>query len=112
MSQIHLSPELSARLGLSPAQISMFCQRWQIRELWLFGSALRQDFRADSDIDLLVSYQADAHHGLLARARMSNELEILCGRAVDLMTKQSIEQSQNELRRQDILASAQAIYVA
>lgn len=112
MAQISLQQSLISRLGLSPDQVAEFGQRWQVKELALFGSVLRSDFRADSDIDMLISYRSEANHGLLARVRMKHELEALCGREVDLVTKKSIEQSQNVLRRQTILESAQVIYVA
>ena len=112
MPQIYLHPDLKSRLKLSADQIVEFCQRWQVRELALFGSVLRADFRHDSDIDILIAYSPEANNGLLARVRMKNELETLCGRDIDLMTKKSIEQSPNRLRRYNILDSAQVIYVA
>jgi predicted nucleotidyltransferase len=112
MPQVRLQPDLMERLRLSPEQIAAFCQRWQLMELALFGSVLRDDFHADSDIDILISYAPEANHGLLARVRIQRELATLCGREVDVMTKKSIEESRNELRRKEILGSAQVIYVA
>ena len=112
MSKILLKSNLWERLGLSPEQIVAFCQRWQIVELSLFGSVLGNDFRPDSDIDLLISYAPEARKGLLTKARMKHELEDLCGREVDLVTKKSIEESRNPMRRDEILGSAQVIYVA
>jgi len=112
MSQVLLPPDLVKRLGLSPEQIRAFCQRWHVAEVSVFGSVLRHDFRPDSDIDLLISYVPGESQGLLARVRMKAELEGICGREVDLMTKQSIEQSQNEMRRREILNSVRVIYVA
>ncbi|MEM9447295.1 MAG: nucleotidyltransferase domain-containing protein [Cyanobacteria bacterium P01_E01_bin.6] len=100
------------RLGITPADLEEFCQRWDIAELSLFGSVLRNDFRSDSDIDILISYFPGKGKGLLALVRIKNELETLSGREVDVMTKQSIEQSRNELRRREILGKAQVIYVA
>lgn len=100
------------RLGITPLQLTDFCQRWQVAELSLFGSVLREDFSPDSDIDMLISYTPGAGKGLLARVRIKDELQMLCGREIDVMTKQSIEQSRNEMRRQEILGSAQIIYVA
>ena len=92
------------------AAIAQFCQQWQIREFYVFGSVLREDFRPDSDIDVMVSFQANAPWGLLELVRMKRELETIVGREVDLVTKQSIEQSENWIRRQEILSTARVIY--
>jgi hypothetical protein len=96
---------------MSPNQIATFCQRWQIVEVALFGSALRSDFRSDSDIDLLISYAPEARKGLLTKARIKRELEDLCGREIDVVVKKSIQESRNSMRREEILGSAQVIYV-
>ena len=103
-------PQLQTQLPQQ--QIAAFCQRWKIQEFYLFGSVLRQDFRPDSDIDVMVSFQANAPWGLLELVRMKRELETIVGREVDLVTKQSIEQSENWIRRQEILGTAQLFYVA
>ncbi len=92
--------------------IAEFCQRWQIKEFYLFGSVLREDFRRDSDIDIMVSFEADAPWGLLEFVRIKRELETLLGREVDLVTKKSIEQSHNWIRQQEILGTAQLVYVS
>jgi predicted nucleotidyltransferase len=68
--------------------------------------------RADSDIDVLVSYQPTAKRGLLEKIRMQEELSSLLHRDVDLVSKKAIEQSQNWLRRKNILDSSEVIYVA
>ncbi len=100
------------RLGITPADLEEFCQRWDIAELLLFGSVLRDDFRPDSDIDMLISYFPGKTKSLLERVKIKHELETLCDREVDVITKKAIEQSWNPLRRQEILGSAQTIYVA
>jgi len=100
------------RLGVTPADLEEFCRRWDIAELSIFGSVLRNDFRPDSDIDILISYAPGKSKGLLAQVRIKDELEKLAGREVDVITKKSIEQSRNRLRRKEILGSAQVIYVA
>ena len=92
--------------------IADFCQRWKITELSLFGSVLRDDFRPDSDIDMLVTFASDAAWSLLDHIRMEQELEGLLGRKVDLVSKQGIEQSKNWLRRKEILRTAVPYYVA
>ena len=100
------------RLGITPKQLKDFCQRWKVAELELFGSILRDDFHAGSDIDVLVSYQSTAERGLFEKMHMKQELEMLCDRDVDLISKKAIERSKNWIRRQNILDSAEVIYVA
>lgn len=91
-------------------QIKAFCERWQIRELSLFGSALRSDFRPDSDLDLLVSFSSSAPWTLIDLVTMKQELEILVNREVDLIEKRAIEHSHNWIRRDAILNTAQVVY--
>ena len=95
----------------SPQQLlEPFCQRWKIREVYFFGSVLRKDFRLDSDVDVMVSFEVGALWGILEFVRMRRELETLLGRKVDLVTKKSIEQSPNWIRRQEILGTARVVY--
>jgi predicted nucleotidyltransferase len=91
--------------------ISHFCARWQITELAFFGSVLRDDFRADSDLDILVTFADIAHWGLLEHLQMEQELAAIMGKEVDLISKRAIESSDNWLRRQEILQSAQVFFV-
>ena len=99
-------------IELPAAKMTEFCQRWKVEEFYLFGSVLREDFRPDSDIDVMVKFQANAGWGLLELVRMKRELETWLKRPVDLITKKAIEQSPNWIRRQEILETAQMIYVA
>jgi len=78
-----------------------FCRRWQVTELALFGSILRDDFRPDSDIDFLVTFAPTAHWGLLAHVRMERELSQMLDRPVDLIEKAPIQESPNWLRRNE-----------
>ncbi len=98
-------------LTVTPAQLSAFCRRWKIAGLELFGSALRDDFRPDSDVDLLVSFAPEADWGLLDHVAMQRELSTLLGREVDLITREAVEQSQNPIRREAILRSARPLHV-
>ena len=82
------------------------------RTLALFGSALREDFRSDSDIDVLVSFTPDAHITLFDMVKMQEELKTIFGRKVDLISKRGLENSRNYLRRKQILDTAQVIHVA
>ncbi|MBD2114412.1 MULTISPECIES: nucleotidyltransferase domain-containing protein [Cyanophyceae] len=105
-------PQIYERLGILPLQLAEFSQRWGIAELALFGSVLRDDFRDDSDVDVLITFAPNARKGLLTLAKMQHELQAILNRKVDLVSKKSIEQSHNAIRRQVILASAQVIYSA
>ena len=100
------------KIQLSQQALAAFCQHWKIKEMYFFGSVLREDFRPDSDIDIMVSFEEDAIWGLLELVRMKRELKALLGRDVDLLTKKSIEQSHNWIRQQEILGTAQVVYVA
>jgi predicted nucleotidyltransferase len=96
----------------SQAEISEFCKRWQISELALFGSALRDDFGPESDLDMLVTFSPSANWGLLEHFQMQQELVTMLGRDVDLLTRRAVEQSRNWLRRREILSTAQVLYAA
>jgi len=98
-------------IALPIDQIAKFCQHWQIIEVSLFGSVLRDDFHADSDIDILVTFGPTTNWGLLDRAQMQQELEAILSRPVDLISKRAIDRSSNWIRRQEILSTAQTIYV-
>jgi predicted nucleotidyltransferase len=105
--------ELNVRnLGLSGQEISGFCQRWRITEFALFGSVLRDDFDAESDLDILVAFAPDADWSLLDHVRMEQELEALLGRKVDLLSRRSVERSHNWLRRREILDTAEVVYAS
>jgi hypothetical protein len=90
--------------------IHTFCQRWQIAELSVFGSILRDDFRADSDIDFLYVLKPNTHWSFRDLLQAEEELTQLVEREVDLVAKASIEQSHNWMRKRNILSSAMVIY--
>ncbi|MDJ1171549.1 nucleotidyltransferase domain-containing protein [Roseofilum sp. BLCC_M154] len=91
-------------------RLRALCQQWQIIELALFGSVLRDDFRPDSDVDLLVTWHEQSHWTLLDFAQMHEDFAQLLDRPVDLVSKRAIESSNNPLRREAILNTAQPIY--
>ncbi|MDE0611302.1 MAG: nucleotidyltransferase domain-containing protein [Gammaproteobacteria bacterium] len=91
-------------------RLAEFCRSNSITELSVFGSALRDDFGPQSDIDFLVSFEEEAHHTLFDLIRMEEELEAMLGREVDLVSRRGIEKSPNYLRRKEILESAELIY--
>ena len=92
--------------SLPQDELRAFCDRWGLRELSLFGSALRPDFGPDSDLDFLFTLRPDARIGLLDLARMEQELTAIVGRRVDLVSRRSVERSENWIRRRSILESA------
>ena len=103
---------MNQEFSLSEPQISDFCRRWCIRELALFGSALRNDLAADSDVDLLVTFAPQADWSLLDRVRMQMERSELLGRSVDLVSRRAIERSANPIRKREILSTARTLCAA
>ena len=99
--------DLSARFPASQTQIAEFCQRWSVTEFALFGSVLREDFRPDSDIDVLVTLAPEHGLSLFDWIDMQQELEALLQRKVDLADKRGLK---NPFRRAEILATNQVIY--
>lgn len=87
-------------------EIEDFCKRYGIRKLAIFGSALRDDFGLDSDIDLLVEYLPGQHVTFLDMVQQEAELTRLMGRVVDLRTPMELSRH----FRKAVLANAQVIY--
>lgn len=76
----------------------------------MFGPALRDDFRLDSDLDLIVTFAGDANWGLLDHSQMQLELERLFERHVDLISRRALEHSQNRLLRDEIPKTARVMF--
>lgn len=93
-------------------EIEAFCRKWQIIEFSLFGSFVHGNFRPDSDIDALVTFDPAAEWTLFDHVDMQMELATLFNRDVNLVSRRGIERSRNHIRRQEILDSAQVIYAA
>jgi uncharacterized protein len=91
-------------------KIAEFCRDHGIARLELFGSALREDFRNDSDVDLLCSLRPGVKCGLFEWAALKIELEKVLGRPVDLVSRWGIERSKNRYRKHAILSTAVPIY--
>jgi predicted nucleotidyltransferase len=90
-----------------------FCRKWKVTEFALFGSVTRpEEFRADSDVDVLVTFAPDARWSLFDHVHMRDDLVEIFGREVDLLTRRGVEQSRNYLRREAILSSAVLLEVA
>jgi predicted nucleotidyltransferase len=98
------------RITLPRKKIAEFCRRRQVVEFSLFGSVLREDFRPDSDVDVLVTFAPDAQVSLFDLVDMQDELEIIFKREVDLVEKQAVLESRNYIRRKSILANTRIIY--
>jgi predicted nucleotidyltransferase len=99
------------RVQFDPEKLSQFCRERGISRLEVFGSALREDFREDSDVDLLASLREDAHPTLFEWADMQEKLAGLFGRPVDLVSRRAIERSPNRYRKHAILSMVVPIYV-
>jgi predicted nucleotidyltransferase len=96
--------------GLTPAGgWEPFCRRWRVTELSIFGSALREDFRTDSDLDVLVSFEKEAPWSLWDLIAMRDELSELVGRKVDLIEREGLR---NPIRKRRILEALKVVYVA
>jgi uncharacterized protein len=90
-------------------KIDEFCHRWKVIEFSLFGSILREDFRPDSDVDVLITFSPDAKVSLFDLVEMQDELKAIFKRDVDLVEKDALN---NPFRKREILNTAQVVYAA
>jgi len=97
------------QIDVPVAKIRDFCRKWKIKEFSLFGSVLREDFRPESDVDVLVLLEDDAPWDLFDWVDMIEELKTILGRPVDLVEKSAIT---NPFRRHNILRTHKVIYAA
>ena len=98
---------MNPHISVSKAVLATFCQEHGIKRLAIFGSALREDFGPESDIDVLVEFEPDRTPGLLGVAGMELELSrLFTGRTVDLRTPEDL----SPYFRQDVLATAEVQY--
>ena len=104
--------KVEEKLHVSKETIAKFCKKWKITEFAFFGSVLRDDFRPDSDVDVLVTFSPDSDWGIEHLLDMKEELESLFGRVVDLVEKRLVEESRNYIRRKHILSYMEAVYAA
>jgi uncharacterized protein len=106
--------QIYQRLATTPNQLNDFCGKWNIEELALFGSVLRDDFRVGgddpSDIDFLYLFTQDVRYSFFDVMHLREELENLLHRKIDFVSKNAIQKSHNWLRRQEILGSGMIIY--
>lgn len=100
---------MNAQVDLNKDALTAFCRKWRIRELSLFGSALRDDFGPESDLDFLVSFESDVRLDIDMLLDMKEELESHFGRPVDLVEKEALR---NPWRKYEILKTCEVIYAA
>jgi predicted nucleotidyltransferase len=96
------------RIKIPDQELADVCRRHHVRQLALFGSVLRDDFRPDSDIDVLVEFEPQAHIGFLALSRLQRELAALLQRPVDVVPRDGLK----PLIREEVLSSAEVLYAA
>ena len=89
--------------------LAWFCRKWRVRELSIFGSALRDDFGPESDLDFLVSFEPEVCLDLTDLLDMEDELEAHFGRPVDIVEQELIR---NPWRRYEILRTREVLYAA
>lgn len=103
----HGMAQLTPHITWEQQAIDAFCQRWQVVELALFGSVLRDDFTPESDVDVLATFAPDAPWSYWDWGAMTEQLEAIFGRKVDLVEARSVI---NPHRRRHILANRQVIH--
>jgi uncharacterized protein len=97
---------MNQHIDIPTDELREVCEQFQVRELSLFGSVLRSDFTADSDVDMLVEFRPEARIGFLELSRLQRNLTELLGRTVDLVPKRGLK----PVIRDEILGSARVIY--
>ncbi len=100
-------------IDLPIEKIRFLCRKHGVRELYLFGSALRDELKPDSDLDFLVAFHSGAEKPWLGHFQeLQADLSNLLGRHTDVVSKGAIEQSRNWIRRREILGTARLLYAA
>ena len=103
----------SLAIDIDKDRLRDFCRRWKVEEFALFGSVTRPDeFREDSDVDVLVRFSPDAPWSLLEWVTMEEELASIFHRPVDLVERAAVEGSDNRFRKGSILNSVVLLDVA
>jgi uncharacterized protein len=97
-----------SEFSIPAGDLEAVCRRYKVSELSIFGSAIRADFHADSDVDLLVQFDPSARVGFLALAALQRELSELMGRKVDLVPKDGLK----PFIRDSVVSGARVLYHA
>ena len=102
-------PAIITNMKFDKNKIDEFCKKWQVEQLAIFGSALREDFSPDSDVDILIKFLPNFSWGFEI-AVIHEELTKIFGRDVDLVSLRSIENSRNKFKKEEILGNCKIIY--
>lgn len=103
---------MAVHVDISRDKIAAFCCRNHIRSFAFFGSVLCADFGPDSDVDVLVEFEAAQKLGLMDLVGMEEELTEMFGQKADLVERRAVEKSENYIRRRHVLESVEEVYVA
>ena len=95
------------RINLPREELASLCQQYQIEELAVFGSAVREDFSPDSDVDFLVRFKEGARVSFEQYTNLERALIELTGRQVDLVCHEALA---NPFRRHNVLSTAETVY--
>lgn len=101
---------MEPRIPIDRDKIEAFCKKWKIIEFSLFGSVLTDDFRPDSDVDVMVEFESPTMWTLKNLDEMEDELSEVLGRRADLSTKLGITHMRNYIRRNSILRGSRVVY--
>jgi uncharacterized protein len=101
--------EMNPQVHIDREALARFCRKWRIREMCLFGSAIREDFGPESDLDFLISFEPAAGWSLYDFVNLRDELAELTGREVDVVVKESIR---NPYRKEEILSRYEVLFAA
>ena len=99
-------------IDLPLEELRAFCERWEIVEFALFGSVLRDDFRPDSDIDVLVTFAPGGGPMLFDYVRMERELSALLRRRAEVVDRRALHEAANPIREREILRTARSVRAA
>ncbi len=103
---------MSIQIEMPKEKVAAFCRSNHICSLALFGSVLRDDFRPDSDVDVLIEFEPGQEPGLMEQVGMQDVLSKILGRKVDMVERKAVEKSENYIRRRHVLRSVEQVYVA
>jgi predicted nucleotidyltransferase len=96
------------KIRIPQKKLTEVCRRYQVQKLAFFGSVLRADFRKDSDVDVLVSFQPSARIGFITFSRMQRELSAIFNRPVDLVPMEGLK----PVIRDSVLSNIEVVYAA
>lgn len=103
---------MGIQIEIDKDEIAVFCRCHHIRSFAFFGSVLRDDFGAESDVDVLVEFESGREPGLMEMVAIQSELSEILGHKADIVERRAVEASENYIRRRHVLESLEAVYVA